>query len=220
VVDGAERQVKWCPECDQVKVAEDSPESGFYVNRIRGTVTFYRFCKTCTAEKRRVARRTDPRFKEMERAARARWVARNPERSAEMRRDWQRRWRREHREEHRELQRLCYRLRAERKGVKAYAGRKVIDGTRPEIPAAPFIEWLTAYQQAQKLEIAALAQELGLVERRVRYLLTVGQASISVDVVSRALTEARVVVSAGGRTVVTFDDLYSGERLRERRRKQ
>jgi hypothetical protein len=50
--------------------------------------------------------------------------------------------------------------------------------------------------------------ELRLVERRVLALLGGGQRFVSGDTVSRALTEARIVVRVGGRDVVTYDDLY------------
>ena len=183
VVDGVERHVKYCPGCGQEKVAEaDAPDSGFYTNRASGYVTFYRLCKACVSSKRKRARREDPRFREMETATRRRWAEKNPERLREAQRDWHRRYRAAHPEEVRELQRISYRLRAERRGIKPIAGwPKVIDGTRPEEAAPPFVAWLRAYQRARDLPSAeALARELGLVNRRVRSLLAGEQQRVSV----------------------------------------
>lgn len=221
VVDGTERHVKFCPGCSQTRVAEDgAPDSGFYVSRRGdGYVSFYRLCRRCLSEARKDARRTDPRFRQMEYEARQRWMAKpeNRERYRETSNAWQRRYRATHRDEVRERDRMAYRLRAERRGIKPSNWPKVIDGTRPEVPAAPFVEWLSAYKRARDLGSASdAALELGLGDRRTRSLLSGAQASVSVDVVSRALTEARVVVSVGCRAVVTFDDLYPGVPLKER----
>lgn len=207
------------PECREVLPADpyDPEGAGFYVNRRlkSGRVVFSTLCKPCLMEQRRRRRREDPVFAERERAARARWAAKNQERLRDLRVAWHRRWRAAHREEYRELQRIYYRLRAQRDGRREYAGRRrVIDGTRPERPAGPFAEWLAVYRRVRGLSVPEVARELGLVERRVLSLLSGDQAEVSVDVVSRALTEARVVVSVGGRAIVTFDDLYGDEPIR------
>lgn len=110
----------------------------------------------------------------------------------------------------REAARLAEALRRERAGLPRREQRQsVVDRTAPREDARSFVAWLRAYQCAARIDSAeALARELGLVERRVRALLAGEQRFVSSDVVSRALTDARIVVSVGGRLVVTYDDLY------------
>lgn len=126
-----------------------------------------------------------------------------------------------------DLDRLDKALRRMEEGIVPRPRRgTVVDATSPREPAAPFIAWLRAYgavrgfgperdeEGRETWRTEALAIELGLVERRVRSLLAGEQAHVSVDVVSRALTEARIVVSVAGRLVVTLDDLMGSEPIR------
>ena len=117
---------------------------------------------------------------------------------------------RRHRRRLRELKRIDAALLGERRGVPLVERKgTVIDHSQPREQAAPFVAWLRAYQRAREIPSArALAMELRLVERRVLALLGGGQRFVSGDTVSRALTEARIVVRVGGRDVVTYDDLY------------
>jgi hypothetical protein len=244
-------RVKVCsnPECREVLPADlaQPAVAGFYAKRRNGAVIgFQSYCKPCSTRRRRewkdanrevvnAKRRawhamkmaTDSGYRERHnaasRASNARWLAKpgGVERARLAAREYHRRKRQADRDGVNEQARMDYALRMERRGRPAKYHGTVIDGTRPELPAGPFREWLAAYRRARGLGSAAeLAQELGLVERRVRSQLAGGQASVSVDVVSRALTEARVVVDVGGRTVVTLDDLYTGEPLREKRQKR
>jgi hypothetical protein len=98
--------------------------------------------------------------------------------------------------------------RAERKARKA-ARTVVIPNTAPRLPAGPFRIWLEAYQRAWALpDAAAVARKLEICERRASGVLSGGQDSVTIDVVDRALINARLPVCVDGRTVLTIDDLY------------
>ena len=143
---------------------------------------------------------------------RKRWLEKpgNRERVRVAAREWQRRYDREHREEVREVARMGYRLRREQAGLPARQRRRtVVDGTEPRLPIGPFRRWLEAYRRARDLSVAELGVELGLGERMARRYLSGDQGSVALDNVSRALTEARTVVTVDGRLVVTLDDVYS-----------
>lgn len=222
MLEGVERRVKFCVGCSGTKVAEDgASDSGFYVaQRWDGYVTFYRLCKVCTRAERQKRYREDPVFAERQKQARERWTERNWEQNRATKLAWLAKYRQEHRERYNEMCRMAYHLRRQRAGLPSRPRRlAVIDGTRPEVPVAPFMEWLETYRHARGLDIPGLALDLVLNERRVRGLLAGENRSVSVDVVSRALTEAGCVIEVDGRVVVTFDDLYPGVSLREKRRK-
>jgi hypothetical protein len=156
------------------------------------------------------------------------------ERLREQRRRWQEAWRRANPETYHatqarwreelkndperyaaflENQRMTYRLRIERRTGRLPApARSPL--TVPTVPLGPFRDWLLAYQVDTGLDSAvALAEELGIQERRVRYVLAEEAENVSLDVVDRALIEARRTVEVGGRTIFGLEDLYPSKAL-------
>lgn len=225
------------PECRELLPADPARPSvaGFYAKRRDGVaIGFQSYCRACSTRKRRewkdanrevvnAKRRewhamkmaTDSDYRERHiaasKAANERWLSSPEGREASRRaaREYHRRKREKDRDGVNERARMDYALRMERRGRVVKHRETVIDRTQPRVEAGPFVEWLRAYQKAIGADsIPDLASALGIVERRVRALLGGEQARVSVDVVSRALTDARIVVSVGGRVVVTFEDLY------------
>ena len=127
----------------------------------------------------------------------------------ESHRQYQRRKRAEDAEAVNEMQRIYYALRQERQGKSVRRLRTVIDGTLPTVPAVPFARWLAEYARATGLGSSFdIAADLGLNERRVRAVLAGEQCNVALDVVDRALLNARCHVDVNGRTIFTLDDLF------------
>ena len=239
--DGQVVHLKRCARCKETKVARDHPDSEFWVSNRNpdGSVKFWQgYCKACSKERRREyveanrervneQRRkrhrermeTDPAYRERHRvasrAAHLRWMERDPEAEEKLRtaaRNYQRRRRAEDPEAVNELARLEYALRAEREGRTVKRSRTVIDGTAPRVDADPFRAWLEAYMAATGLGPQVVAEDLGLVPRRLRGVLA-GQAKVAVDVVDRALVAARFPIEVAGRLILRIDDLYDPDVL-------
>jgi hypothetical protein len=106
--------------------------------------------------------------------------------------------------------RMYYALRIERReGRSVRRLWSVIDGTAPRVLASPFRDWLLAYRETSELRGSdELALELGIEARRVRSVLSGESTRVTLDIVDRALTNARWSIHVWGRMVVTIDDLY------------
>lgn len=226
--------------CGRELVCSPIPEeSSFALNGYgpNGTRRWKPLCKTCYRDYQRdyrvkngehlranaraahAARMQDPEY-----AARLRvqWretkgrLVRDPEwktRTREYARLWKARRRAEQPERVNEDQRMYYALRRDREGKTVNHRWTVIDGTQPRIPAAPFRRWILSYAELAELEgnVHALARDLGIEPRRVSSLYAEEYDRVALDVVSRALTNARFIVHLDGRAIVTVDDLYEEE---------
>ena len=229
--DGEIVRLKFCPGCGQDKIASDTKKSEFSVNKRGpdGSVRGWRpLCKKCKARETQAYRDRDREAsRRLARETTAR-IFSDPERAA-FRRDQMRQWARKRREEdpefaeRRRQQGRAWRERKLREDPEFFsAARRAeraafvsrppspIDGTSPRVLAEPMRRWLRAYEVVAGFEgrSDALAEHLGIEPRRVRSLYRRETLRVSVDIVSRALTNAAYVVEIDGRPIVTYDDLY------------
>lgn len=196
VRDGHIVLLKTCQGCDREMVASEGPDSAFLVHsRYKGKAIYHPRCRKCMARARK-ERMRDPEHREHRRAYQreyARQRRRDPEK-------WQ---------QERELDRIRAVAKAEEEGrtIRHIRGT-VIDGTAPRLPAAPFRAWLRAYQMATGLRgNEDTAKELGIEPKRVSVVMA-GQRHVALDVVDRAILNAKVPVRVDGREILLLQDLY------------
>lgn len=157
----------------------------------------------------------DPAYREQHRLrsgrAHDRWLAKpgNEVKAQRASRDYQRRMRREDPKRVNEDHRLNYALRQERNGKSVRHRTTVVDFTQPRVEAWRFQAWLVAYSKARKYPSrAVLARELKIGERRIHSVLNGEYRRVALDVVDRALLNARAQVFLHGHWIVTLEDLY------------
>lgn len=229
------------PECGVEGPCLDSLESIFPIgSRAGGKIHWRPLCRVCfnawqkerrkpLSEEQLEVRRAryhermkDPEYAEYRRAWGRQYYAESPERRASIR-AYSVEWRKGRGDRSgpwgdriRENDRLRHALRAEREGRPMRPRKTVVDGTQPRMPVEPFQAWLTEYGKVSGVGDAydALGESLDVPPRRICSVMTSQYPRVSIDVVSRALTNSKWIVEVGGRPVVTIDDMYGEEPLR------
>lgn len=235
VLNGTPTICKTCTECH-----EEKPLTEFYPRNKNpdGTPKYWASCcKPCDmkrvlrsqrkhpekarARQREVRKRAyaDPEWVERQRAYRRAYHAKNKDnptykaRRAAAHAKWWASTSPGYRAQRNEFARIEYQLKQDREHPdRIRRRRKWVDGQRMFVKADAFGMWLThqkAYHQCSGLELGAL---LGIEGRRVNGVLN-GATHVAVDIVDRALVNAEMQVVVDGRTIVTFEDLYPGEKM-------
>jgi len=233
--------LKVCCACFEEKICTTGEDSEFPPREAKadGSPAWRSYCKVClpqrskayrkansarlkeqSRERRREKRKTDPEWAEQERkrhreSKRRAWA--DPvkrEKILARDRERKRKLRERDRERINEDNRMWYALRREREGKTVRSRTATIDEPASTAPASTFRRWLVEYAQRANLgtERSKLAWDLGLNPRRVHAVLSREYETVSLDVVSCALTHAAFLVEIDGRVIATIDDLYPEER--------